>query len=478
MARFTFDIARLCSGLSSSGCRDWCARKMDRFIKSINGPSRGSRTAGRALHVPGSRLLRPGSRPVQIVLLLAALLLIPSGSVLAVPPGTVITNTAQADFIISGSPQTAFSNSVSTITVLPGTTSTLELYRYALSSPSIALTVGITSYFNGIVFTPAPAPTDPATATSIDLSIPVPLGPAGNFSQGDPVFIRLADADGNTDPAVADTLSVAIEDAAAAVTETLLLTETGPDTGVFTGYILSGAPAESPNDGTLYGFPGAQFSVQYTDPTDSSDTSSGFFVFDAGGILWTTVAAGKSTVSAGDYLTYTITVENTSGATVPGTVVTTDLPLGFRYEGGSTLMDGLSSPDPLAAPDGRSLAFSVGDIPPGSTVAITFVSRVGAGAKPGRAVASNIASSGALLSNTALATVRITEELFRSRNVLMGRVVSGVCGAVEAEGVSGIRIFLEDGTYVVTDDRGMYHFEGVRSGAHVVGPCRRITVAG
>ncbi len=50
----------------------------------------------------------------------------------------------------------------------------------------------------------------------------------------------------------------------------------------------------------------------------------------------------------------------------------------------------------------------------------------------------------------------------------MGRVLSGVCGEGETGGVAGIRIFLEDGTYVVTDPRGRYHFEGVRSGTHVV----------
>jgi outer membrane protein OmpA-like peptidoglycan-associated protein len=79
-----------------------------------------------------------------------------------------------------------------------------------------------------------------------------------------------------------------------------------------------------------------------------------------------------------------------------------------------------------------------------------------------------MASSGALLSNTALATVRVTEELFRSRNVIMGRVVPGGCGEGVTDGVPGIRIFMEDGTNVVTDHRGRYHFEGVRSGTHVI----------
>ena len=460
-------------------------------LKASTVPDNNYRRAGDlivprpALCAPGSFLCRAGSRLTQnftfgkvsllpglwlFRLLLPGLLLstlIPSAA-LAVPAGTVISNTAQADYVLNGNPQTAYSNSVNISTVIIGSPSVLELFRYSPSSPSVFLTVGITPYFDGAGFTPAPAPSDPATGTSINLGALVPLEPAANFSQDDPVFILLTDPDGNADPAVADTIVVTVEDVATNTIETLLLTETGVDTGAFSGYIRSGAVVENPNDGVLYGHPGAQFSGEYSDQVAPTDTSSASFLFDAAGVLWVSAVAGKSTVSAGDYLTYTITVENTSGTIVPGTILTTDLPVGFRYESGSTTTGGLGSPDPLTAPDGRSLAFSVGDLPPGSSVTFTFVARVGAGARPGKAVAPNVASSGMLVSNTALATVRVVDELFRSRNVIMGRVLSGACGDEETDGVPGIRIFLEDGTYVVTDSLGRYHFEGVRSGTHVV----------
>lgn len=38
----------------------------------------------------------------------------------------------------------------------------------------------------------------------------------------------------------------------------------------------------------------------------------------------------------------------------------------------------------------------------------------------------------------------------------------------DLEGIKGVRIYLEDGTFVVTDKNGMFHFKGVRSGTHVV----------
>ncbi len=428
----------------------------------------GSFTVSRpALRVPGASLFTAGSRPLQVFGITLLFLAAAAPVVLAVPAGTIITNTATADYTVSGSPRAAVSNSVAVTTVELGSSSVLELFRYAPASPALSLTVGITPYFDGSGFTAAPAPNDPATGGSISLGSAVPLEPATSFGPGEAVFLRLVEPDGNADPAVADTLRVVVEDATASVTETLLLNETAPDSGVFTGYLRSGAAAETANDGILYGYPGSRFTARYTDPLYPPDVSTAPFTFGGPGGLWVTASAGRNTVSAGDYLTYTITLENATGSTVPGSVLTTDLPPGFRYMPGSTRLGSLASSDPLAAPDGRSLAFSTGDIPPGGTVTVTFVARVGATTRTGPTVTPNTASSGSLTSNTALVRVRVTEDLFRNSNTVVGRVLAGTCGE-ETGGVSGVRLFLEDGTYVVTDEKGRYHFEGVRPGTHVV----------
>ncbi len=50
-------------------------------------------------------------------------------------------------------------------------------------------------------------------------------------------------------------------------------------------------------------------------------------------------------------------------------------------------------------------------------------------------------------------------------------MTTGACDerdGVGDDGVPGVRVFLEDGTFAVSDDRGMFHFEAVRRGLHVV----------
>ncbi|MEI9903577.1 MAG: hypothetical protein WDN06_06015 [Asticcacaulis sp.] len=51
---------------------------------------------------------------------------------------------------------------------------------------------------------------------------------------------------------------------------------------------------------------------------------------------------------------------------------------------------------------------------------------------------------------------------------MIGRVTEGDCDEKNAKGIPGIRILLDNGAYVVTDRDGLYHFEGVRKGRHVV----------
>jgi uncharacterized repeat protein (TIGR01451 family) len=184
-------------------------------------------------------------------------------------------------------------------------------------------------------------------------------------------------------------------------------------------------------------------------------------------------SAGKSTISAGDYLSYEVTLENSeSGGTVFSAVVTDILPPGFRYQKGSTRINGLTAADPAVSPDGRTLTFAVGDIEAQGSVIVRYVVGVGAGAKPGTAVnVATVATTPPISSNTASASVLVQEPFLQSRNIVMGRVFVGACSDKAEDnkkGMEGIGIYLEDGTFVVTDRRGMFHLEGVRSGTHVV----------
>ena len=130
-----------------------------------------------------------------------------------------------------------------------------------------------------------------------------------------------------------------------------------------------------------------------------------------------------------------------------------------------------SRPIPEISADGRTLTFTSGALGPGQRLDIRYVVEITAGARGKQLVnAARALGPDGLVSNSAQATVQLREELFRDRAIVMGRVVEGDCASPtqQLQGVAGVRVYLEDGRYSVTDDEGKYHFEDVAPGSHVV----------
>jgi len=189
--------------------------------------------------------------------------------------------------------------------------------------------------------------------------------------------------------------------------------------------------------------------------------------------LWMQKSAGKDSAGHGDFVPYQLTVTNGSVSTPAfGVRVTDALPIGLRLRSGSVRIDSAPAADPLVSSDGRTLTFEVGTLNTGSAAVIDYVVEVTAGARPGGAVnRASAASAAGGASNAAQATITIRDDFLRTRSTLMGRVTSGACSGETgegADGVQGVRVYLEDGSFVVSDKRGLFHFEGVRAGLHVV----------
>lgn len=189
--------------------------------------------------------------------------------------------------------------------------------------------------------------------------------------------------------------------------------------------------------------------------------------------LWVQKTAGKGTAAVGEFVTYELSVTNTDALAPAVDVVLTDtMPPGFRFRRDSVTLNGAPGANPAVSRDGRTLSFSVGTLAPNISATVRFVAEITAGAAVGQAV--NIltaAATGGGTSNLAKAVVTVRDDLLRSRSILMGRVTTGACGEESGEGADGIegaRVYLEDGSFVISDKQGLFHFEGVRPGLHVL----------
>ena len=240
------------------------------------------------------------------------------------------------------------------------------------------------------------------------------------------------------------------------------------------------APSRA-SDTALQALPGAPFTLT------SAGARGEAFTLDAGPItrvdipvdpavvaLWVQKVANSKSVAIGDFLSYDLTVTNLDPSVIAGGVQVVDtLPLGFRYAPGSARRDGAAVADPAVSRDGRTLTFPVGELAPSASATFRLVVQVGAAAKPGTDAVNRVGatSAGGGGSNLAEAVVKVADELLSSRSFILGRVTAGECPELDGTGTRGVehvRVLLEDGTFAVSDRQGLFHFEGVRRGLHVV----------
>ncbi|MDP0499874.1 MAG: hypothetical protein Q7P63_07205 [Verrucomicrobiota bacterium JB022] len=189
-------------------------------------------------------------------------------------------------------------------------------------------------------------------------------------------------------------------------------------------------------------------------------------------------------VEIGESVQYTLELKNTTGSNLPGTFIDDVLPAGVSYITGSARLNSQPMADPTGG-KGPNLRFRLGNLPDQTTYTVTYRARVGMGADRGDGVNRARATSlgpPATSSNLALAEIEIDQGVFTDRGVIFGKVfvdlndnrihdgyIDPETGEERAEPVvPGVRIFLEDGTYAITDSEGKYSIYGQRAIHHVV----------
>ncbi|MEY4912066.1 MAG: hypothetical protein RL761_1729, partial [Pseudomonadota bacterium] len=193
------------------------------------------------------------------------------------------------------------------------------------------------------------------------------------------------------------------------------------------------------------------------------------------GALFIRKVADRTTAEIGDVITYKVTVRSTK---VKGVATVKDhLPLGFKLISNTTRVSKngilVAASDPAGAP-GPDLTFTIQIPAIDQDVEIEYKVRVGLGSDRGDGINSAQASMvrGRLQSLIAKAKVKITGGVFTREACIVGKVYADCNGnAVQDSGelgVSGVTLYLEDGTSMTTDENGQYSICGVRAITHVL----------
>ncbi|MBO9623855.1 MAG: DUF11 domain-containing protein [Sphingomonas sp.] len=178
----------------------------------------------------------------------------------------------------------------------------------------------------------------------------------------------------------------------------------------------------------------------------------------------------RAAATPGDAVFYTITARNPDSH-VKRQVTLTDTPsqwLSLRKD--SIRVDGEPNAQAVQlSADGRSLAISLGDVAAGAVRTVTYAMSVRVDAPPGQAINRAEAVDARGNRTVTTAAIRIERETIAGRMTLIGRITDGGCAPdARHQGIAGVRVMLEDGSFAITDADGRYHFEGLVPGTHVV----------
>ncbi len=196
----------------------------------------------------------------------------------------------------------------------------------------------------------------------------------------------------------------------------------------------------------------------------------------ASGLLFIQKSVDREIAEVGDSVKYTIRLTNQSGTGFGNVVIDDRLPAGFRFiDGTARLQIGAAAAGALANPSGRpgpSLRFVVGGLAANTTAILTYRVRLGVGSQQGDGINRARASTGVVQSNEARARVRISGGVFAEEACVIGKIYIDCNGNKiqdkEELGIPGVRMYFENGTYLISDVEGKYSICGLRPITHVL----------
>lgn len=184
----------------------------------------------------------------------------------------------------------------------------------------------------------------------------------------------------------------------------------------------------------------------------------------------------QNSVEIGGLLEYAVSVSNVGDGIATNVEVVDLLPFGFKYIEDTLRQDQVLIADPAGAP-GPELTFAVGPLLAEESIEFRYVLQATSGALDSDGVntaqASGQAISGPVISNEARVQVDIElSGVLSEKGIIFGKVfVDADCNNIQSQGewpVGGIALYLEDGTYAITDENGQYSIYGINPGNHSI----------
>ncbi len=193
-------------------------------------------------------------------------------------------------------------------------------------------------------------------------------------------------------------------------------------------------------------------------------------------------------VEPGEELTYHLDIRNSSTGDYNDVNIIDALPFGFKYVPGSAHIDGERLADPervqlsesthLVEGNDRGMIFMVDSVAAGESRLLQYRLLATAAALESNGLNAVSASATTLsgltvVSSVSTAQVKIEQQgVLSDKAIVFGKVyVDSSCDDIQNNGewpIGGVRLYMQDGTYVITDEDGQYSLFGLDPGFNVI----------
>lgn len=215
------------------------------------------------------------------------------------------------------------------------------------------------------------------------------------------------------------------------------------------------------------------------------DLDTHISVIDDNPSLVVTKESDVRSAEIGDYVSYTIDVSNSGNSTAFDVQLKDALPRGFDYVDGSVRLSQTTDIDINKTQttefkaDGKYQVLNLGNIANGESKKITYRVLIGASSLGGDGInrATVIAHNEQrqrLASREAQWKIDVERGVMNTDGIIIGKVYHDINGdGIQQKedgelGVAGVRIYMENGNFVITDPQGKYNFYGVSAKTHVL----------
>ena len=182
-------------------------------------------------------------------------------------------------------------------------------------------------------------------------------------------------------------------------------------------------------------------------------------------------SVSRNVAAVGETVLYTVKVTNNTIYDLFDVNIDDFLPDGFIYMPGTSLQNGELIADPTIT-DGSHMQYNVSWFVRDTSITFTYRTQIRNSALRGDGINRVRAINDNAESNVGVAQVKVEDDVFSDEAFIIGKVYMD-CNrdrmqGIEELGIPGVRLYLQDGSYVVSDVEGKYSFAGLQAKTHVL----------